>query len=198
MSIENSNKGAMSKMLEHFDRVLFSLEKVFLNITVISLIGVMLLVACDALGRYFFNRPIIITIYFVSHYMLPLLMLLPASYVLRRSKHISVDLFSSMIPQRLSQFLIGVGLLLVMPVIWIMAYRVGISSVESFRDDKVAYGLIAWPFWVEQAIYCLCFLMLTARILHVGLSHIVSAMSVRSSVSHCMVSAPQIPVGEVD
>lgn len=193
-----NNRIRVTSALDLLDRVLLSIEKVLLNITVVALIGVMLLVASDALGRYFFNKPIVITIFFVSHYVLPLLMLLPASYVLRRAKHISVDLFASMMPVRLNQGLIGLALLLVLPILWIMAYRVGHAGYESFRDGKVAYGLIAWPFWVEQAIYCVCFAMLTARTLQVALANIVSALGGDETTAISLLNKHDSPMEEVD
>ena len=103
-------------------------------------------------------------------------MLSTASLVLRQARHISVDLFATLIPTRLYQFLLGLSMAIAVPIFWIMTYRVAHGAIESFEQGKVALGLVPWPAWVEQAIYAVCMGLLVVRLLHIALANTAAAI----------------------
>ncbi|MEZ5649950.1 MAG: TRAP transporter small permease subunit [Burkholderiaceae bacterium] len=179
--VENDNRAgapaALSGLLGAVDRGLSAIERTMIGLVVAVVVASMFLVAADALGRYLFNRPVIFTVELVSHYLLPIVMLLPASYVLRRGGHISVDMFALAMPVRLFQALYGMSLLAVAPVVWIMATHVTSASIESFQQGKVSFGLIPWPLWAEQGIYVAILWLVFARLLHVAITNILAAVT---------------------
>jgi TRAP-type mannitol/chloroaromatic compound transport system permease small subunit len=186
------------KLLRDFlhllDRLLSAIESVAICMVALVLIACMCLIATDALGRYLFNSPLVFTVDLVSRYLLPIIMLLPASRVLRRAGHISVDLFSAVMPVRAFQALIGLSLMATVPVIWVMTYRITHSSIESYVQGKVSFGLIPWPLWAEQAIYAFLLGLLTVRLVHVAATNLVAAISGETDIGISMlnVQAPAL------
>lgn len=171
-----SHAPVLKKLLDRIDRILTVAERGVLAVAAVTVLIVMAIIATDALGRYFFNKPLIFTIDLVTRYLLPIIMLMSTGMVLRRAQHISVDLFATMIPVRFYQLLIGIGLLVTGTIFWIMAYRVGHASVDSFQQGKTSFGLIAWPIWLEQAIYAFCLGLMMVRLIHVAMTNILAAV----------------------
>ncbi len=167
----------LGKGLDAFDQLTFKIENGVRVIVVVVTVFVMFLISCDALARYLFNAPLFFTLDLVSHFLLPMIMLISAGSLLRRARHISVDFFAGLLPFRLYQFLIGVCFVAMLPVFWVMTIKVVEKSYESFVNDIVAIGIVPWPFWVEQAIYAVCLGILAMRVLHIALTNLVAALS---------------------
>lgn len=187
---------AAAKLFNGADRLLTAIETALMAMIVVVMLGVMVLVAVDGLGRYLFNRPLYFTVDLVSHYLLPILMILPASLVLRRAGHISVDPVATLLPKRLYQALIGLALLATAVVVAIMTWRVLLASTESYTRGKVALGLIPWPLWAEQAIYVFCLGLLAARMLHVAATNLVAGLSGDPEIGISMLNPHDSPQEE--
>lgn len=185
---------AISNILHMTDRTTSAIENFMMCIVVLVMICVMLLVSADGLGRYLFNKPLYFTVDLVSHYLLPVLFLFPASFVLRRAGHISVDIIALTLPRRLFRALIGLALASAVPVIWIMTSRVLHASIENYEMNQVTAGLIPWPLWAEKAVYVVGLGLLTFRLMHISLSNLFSAATGDSSsvVEMIRPQAPQL------
>ncbi|WBU52053.1 TRAP transporter small permease [Paracoccus sp. SCSIO 75233] len=196
---KNSTSGLISfsrKILGLIDSFMGKIESVILTIAAVAALLAMCVISLDALGRYLFNQPLIITIDLISRYLLPIIMLSTASVVLRQSKHISVDLFAMLLPYRLYLLLLGIGMLVAVPVFWIMAWRVAHSAAQSFEAGSVTYGLIPWPIWVEQAIYAVCIGLLEIRIVQVAIANLFAAITGETSIGIPLVNAHDDPLEE--
>lgn len=187
---------AISSLLRIYDRVISAIENALMLAVVLVMLVVMVLVSADGLGRYLFNKPVYFTVDLVSHYLLPVLLLLPASFVFRRAGHISVDIFALALPQRLFRALIGLATAAVVPVIWVMSSRVLQSSIESFEMGQVTAGLIPWPLWAEKAVYAVGVGLLTARVIHVSLSNLWGAISKDDAAVVDMINHHESPLEE--
>lgn len=184
------------KLLGLFDRIMGKVEWFILMIAAIAAIVVMFVVSADALGRYLFNKPLIITHDLVSRYLLPIIMLSMAGAVLRKARHISVDLFAMMMPQRLYRLLLGISLAVAVPIFWIMARRVAHTALQSFEQGKVTLGLVPWPIWIEQAIYAVCMGLLVLRLFQIALANLASAVLNAPDIGISLVNEHDDPVEE--
>lgn len=182
--------------LDVVDRFLNKLEKLVIGFTACVIIVVMFIVAADALGRYFFNKPLFFTVDLVSHYLLPIMMLMSAGLVLRRAKHISVDLFVSIMPPRLFQALSGLALAATLVVLGIMTYRLGITAMDSFEHGKVAAGIIPWPLWIEHTVYAVCMGLLALRTCHMAVSNLAAAVTGQPDLGISLIHTHESPLEE--
>lgn len=160
--------GPVATTLDTIDRGLNLVEKSLVMFAAATAGFVMCVVSADALGRYFFNSPLAFTIEMVSRFLLPIIMLLVASRVLRKGDHISVDLFAEMMPKRLYYLCMSLGMLASAAVVWIMLAEAAEKALTDFERGKTSFGIIPWPLWVEPAIYSVCLLVLFARLLHIA------------------------------
>ncbi|WP_108262422.1 TRAP transporter small permease [Mangrovicoccus ximenensis] len=163
------------RAVDAVDAFLGWIEKGVWTLAALMALVVMCVVSADALGRYLFNAPLIVTMDLVSRYLLPIIMLAVASLALRHARHISVDLFAMLIPRRIHLFLLGIGLAMAVPMFWIMTWRVAHSAIESFEAGRVTYGLIPWPIWAEQAIYAVCMGLILLRLVHIAAANLLAA-----------------------
>lgn len=186
----------LQRFFNAFDSVMGKIEALVLSIAALVALVVMVVVSADAIGRYLFNQPLIITMDLVSRYLLPIIMLATASLVLRQARHISVDLFATLLPRRLHLLLLGIAMVLAIPVFWIMTWRVSLGAIESFEAGKVAYGLIPWPLWAEQAIYAVCMGLLLIRVVHIALANIAEAILPGCRVGHRLINSHEHSVEE--
>lgn len=183
-------------LLGLFDRFLMKIESLIFGFAACVLIFVTCIVAADALGRYLFNKPLFFTLELVSHFLLPIIMLMSAGLVLRSSRHISVDLFASMMPARLYLGLTGLALGAVVPVFWIMTYRVALTSYEKFEQGVSAIGVVPWPLWIEPAIYTLCMGLLTARLFHMAVTNLSAAVTGETNIGISLLHSHDQPLEE--
>ncbi|MBN9889318.1 TRAP transporter small permease [Salipiger abyssi] len=164
--------GAAQRVFRALDTALSAVEKLIMAIVVVVLFLIMIFVAADALLRYTLNSPLIFSYDLVSMYLLPVAMLIPASFVLRRGGHISVDLFALMMPARMQQLLFGISTLACAPVFTIMFYRIMQSSLESYEHGLVTTGMINWPIWLHQAIFSVTTFAVAVRLVHIGITNL--------------------------
>lgn len=174
------------------DKTLSAIEGIAIKVLCAVLFIIMFLVAADAVGRYGWNRPLIFTVDLVTMYLLPATMLIPAGFVLRHGGHISVDLFVTLMPRRLYWAFLGVSLGGVAVVFWVMADNIGRLALENYHAKMVATGMIAWPLWLEKAVFALAMWMFTARLVHIGLSNLYAAIS-----GNPMAAVPILPDPEM-
>ena len=145
MADEAGPGDALSRVLGITDRLLSFVERLVMAIVTTGLFVIMVMVALDAILRYTLNSPLIFNYDLVQMYLLPIVMLMPVGFLMRRGGHISVDLFAMMMPERMRQLVLGLALLASAPVFWIMFHRIGSMAIDSFekglghdRHDQLA------------------------------------------------------------
>jgi TRAP-type mannitol/chloroaromatic compound transport system permease small subunit len=159
------------------DRALARVEAATLAVTCLALFAMMLLVFCDAVMRYAFNAPLELTWDIVTMYLMSSGLLLCLSDTMRRGGHITVDLFAHWLPRRAYHLTIGVALLLTVWVTTLIAREIAILTWESWSQNELTVGIYAWPVWPSKGIVAFSFALLTVRLVHVGLSHLVAGLT---------------------
>jgi TRAP-type C4-dicarboxylate transport system permease small subunit len=160
-----------------FDRTIARIEKATLAVTCLALFATMLLVFCDAVMRYAFNRPLELTWDIVTMYLMSSALLLCLADTLRRGGHITVDLFAHWMPRRMYHLLIGVALLLSVGVTGLVTRETVVLTWESWSQKELTVGIYAWPVWPSKGIVAFSFALLTLRLLHVGLSQLIAVVT---------------------
>lgn len=159
------------------DRVLTVFDKVIMAIACVFILGTMLVVAADAIGRYLFNQPLVFTNDLVTMYLLPACLLLPLAFTLRRGGHIAVDLFAMLMPRRMYLVVIGFAFLSSLPLIWLMAYQMSIRTHESWVSGASTFGFYSFPVWLSEIIVAISLISISIRILQIAVANLYAGLS---------------------
>lgn len=172
------------------------IERASIALVCVIMMVVMVLISADAVSRYALNSPLTFTFDAVTMYFLPALLFLPLSMTLRRGGHITVDLFANMLPRRVYFVLIGLAMMASVFVVGIMAKMVVEKAYESWDSGLIVTGLYAWPVWIGEAIVGLSLTILTARLLHVGLSNLIEGIVGTPGMAIPLLHSPGEPLEE--
>lgn len=197
MSDENTVQRVLIWVLGALDRLLNLVERAIMAVVSATLIIIMLMVAADAVSRYALNMPISFNYDLVQMYLLPLVMLMPVGLLLRRSGHISVDLFANLMPSRLRQFVLGVAFVASAPVFWVMSSKIGLQALESWELGLATTGVINWPVWPHQAVFCIAMCAMALRLAHIGLTNLVAFFTSRNDLEISVLPKHDDPAEEV-
>lgn len=106
-------------------------------------------ITIDVLMRFFFNKPLPGTITIVSQYYMLIAVFLPLAYAEQTKSHISVELFTDLMPTRIQQHLAGwiylasaIMCFIVTTRTWGEALRRMASSTSVMQGD---FSIIVWP-----------------------------------------------------
>lgn len=179
--------------MDAVDRALAKLELAALALACTALFAVMVLVFLDAVLRYAFTNPLTWVSDITTLYLLSAIMFLGLGYTLRHAGHIAIDLFALMMPRRLYQGIIGVGLLCTDFMIGIMTYRISSLSRMSWINNETMIGIYAWPVWLGKAIVAASLFILLLRTLHVGLANLAASLSGDSTIAIPITPGPTEP-----
>ncbi|ARQ00862.1 TRAP transporter small permease [Pseudorhodoplanes sinuspersici] len=155
------------------DRLLKWLEwpiQIFLWIALIAGFLMMLQVSADVTGRTFFGRPIEGTTEIVSAYYMVIVTYLPWAYLARNDSHISVDIFTRLMPKPVAHWLDVVVKILVVAYLALFVYQTGSQAIGQTRIHEVWQAgttfLPVWPSrWVPPVASGLMLLYLVLKII---------------------------------
>jgi TRAP-type C4-dicarboxylate transport system permease small subunit len=169
--------GALRRTLNAADYAIGLLERAMVVMAVAALFAIMLLIFFDAGLRYAFSRPLSFTTDLVTLYLMSAGMLLTLGWTLRQGGHIAVDLFVHWMPERLYHLVIGLMLLLSNVVVTFIAYQISLRTIDSLHNHELTVGIYAWQLWISKGIVAFSMAGLSIRILHVGISNILAALT---------------------
>lgn len=136
------------------DRLLKWLEwpiQFLLWIALIAGFLMMLHVSADVTGRYFFGRPIEGTTEIVSAYYMVIVAYLPWAYLARNDTHISVDIFTRLMPTAVTFWLDVCVKVLVLVYLSIFIYQTGSQAIGQTRIQEVwQAGTSFLPVWPSR------------------------------------------------
>lgn len=150
-------------------RMLISLfEKVEYGIFLVAkvaLILLMLATTADAFMRYVFNQPIIGAYHFSEKYLMVIVVFFSISYVWKIGGHIRVDLFVQYIPKQLVKVIDIFYMILGALLMGAVSYQALIMTIDSFTNNQISTGIIAWPTWTSWVWLPIGGFMFTIRLL---------------------------------
>ncbi|WP_038200240.1 TRAP transporter small permease [Xenophilus azovorans] len=152
-------------MLASFEKGLSAIDWLLSRLAALLVLAVMLMIACDVGGRYFFSHPLPWVYDVVSIYVINIVVYFMVSEVLRTQTHIELDLQVRFLPPRAWGVLQAVAWVAAAAVLVLTTWVVGQSMAESFGKGEVHPGLYEWPVWIEKATITLGLGLLTLRIL---------------------------------
>ncbi len=97
-------------------------EKVLLGLATIALIGMMLLISMDAMGRYFFDKPLHGSFEFTSLYLMVILVFATMSHNYSTGRHVRLDVLSGVLERWMGRHYQRLIALLCLPVFAFLAY----------------------------------------------------------------------------
>lgn len=130
------------------DRLCLWLGKLALVMAGVCLVVASVVGAVDVLATAFFHQPLPLTVE-LSSYLLPLIVFGALAHAQQRHEHVSVDLVTQSLPQKLQAVLRFVGLLGGLALFVLLAWRSGVLFVDSFGRGETAsavYAFSVWPF----------------------------------------------------
>lgn len=190
---DGARRSSFACAMDAVDRALGKLENAALAVACAAIFLIMVLVFVDAILRYAFNAPLKVTMDLTTLYLLSAGMFLGLGYTLRRAGHICVDMFALMLPRRLYQGLIGIGLLCANVILVVMVYRITVLSWTSWVNNESTIGIYAWPAWLSKAIVAFALFVLVLRTLHVGLANLAASVTGNSAIAIPITPEPNAP-----
>ncbi|GGJ99204.1 transporter [Lentibacillus kapialis] len=132
-----------------FKQVFNWLEYVFLMGSKFGLFAMMLLVSGDAIGRYFFGKPIVGTYEIVEMYLMVVTIFLSMSYVMKIGGHIRLDVVFDKLPKTLQKRLNFFYYFLT--AIWMsfIGYYGFQTTHEAWVENLTESGVVSFPMWLS-------------------------------------------------
>jgi TRAP-type C4-dicarboxylate transport system permease small subunit len=124
----------------------------------VAIVALMIHVVIDVSGRYFFDHPFSGTLETVTYYYMIMVTALPFAYVTRQQGQITVEMFTSWLPQRwicLFDVFGGiVTLIYVVVIAWKTGQEAGTMTAIGEVHDAGAGQIITWPSrWVPPVAF---------------------------------------------
>ena len=114
-----------------------------------AMLLMMLHVVADVTGRYLFNHPLSGTLESVTYYYMVTVTALPFAYVTRMQGQITVEMFTSWLPQRWVSLLDCCAGILMLVYVSVLAWKIGEEAVTMTRlgevQDAGSMQFITWP-----------------------------------------------------
>ncbi len=125
--------------------------QIFLWIALLAGFLMMLHVSADVTGRFFFGRPLDGTTEIVAAYYMVIVAYLPWAYLARNDNHISVDIFTRLMPARAAFWLDVAVKILVTAYLSLFVYQTGSQAIGQTRIHEVwQAGTVFLPVWPSR------------------------------------------------
>jgi TRAP-type C4-dicarboxylate transport system permease small subunit len=149
--------------------------QIFLWIALLAGFLMMLHVSADVTGRFFFSRPLDGTTEIVANYYMVIVAYLPWAYIARNDNHISVDIFTRLMPRKAAHGLDIFVKILVIAYLGLFVWQTGSQAISQTRIHEVAQaGTMFLPIWPSRWIPPIaCGLMILTLVLKIigGIMH---------------------------
>ncbi len=169
-------------MLDRILRALAALEKSASTIAAVFMFAIMMIVFCDVIMRYAFNRPFSWAYDLISIYLMAGIFFLVLSEAYASNAHVSVDILQQKFSppvKRLSEIITCiVGVIVFSLIAWLGWLR----ALDAFRSGDVMAGAIPWPMWPSIALVPFGAGLISIRLAMHLIGHILSLATGRSLV----------------
>ena len=131
------------------DRLVRRIEQIFMVLAVICMVLIMLIVACDAFGRYAINAPLPWSFEVLTNFLLIALTYFAISSTFQRGDHIGVDLFYNMMRKRGKAWCDIVSAVLAALLFAVITYGTWQNSMSLADRGAVNLGYLSMPAWLS-------------------------------------------------
>lgn len=150
---------------------------------------IMVIVSADAVGRYFFNSPLMFVNELVTRYLLPGGFFLAMAYTFRSGGHVAVEFIARRVSARRYQAIIGVLYGLSCTVIWMLAARGAAATYHSWATQEAVGGLYRWLIWPSELLVPVGLGLLALRVTHAAVANGVAAATGVTDIAYPAESA---------
>ncbi len=134
-------------------RTLVHIERVLLAIAGIALLGMMVVITANAVGRYLFNAPISGILTLTELYLLIALIFFGLPYLQRHEGNINVDIVSKDFEPLRQELIKLVVRTLILGIFVLIAYEGALSTLELLQTGATRSGIIPWPSYLSWGIF---------------------------------------------
>lgn len=135
--------------MDWIDRLVTLISRAVALIGGLAVALMMVHVTLDVLFRYVLNRPLAGTLTMVTYYYMILAAFVPLAFVERRGAHISVEVFTALMPPAATRAVSLLTGLLTMAVMGLLAWRGGDAAMQAMRKGLAqvqgSTEIIVWP-----------------------------------------------------
>lgn len=135
--------------MDWIDRLVTFISRAVALIGGLAVALMMVHVTLDVLFRYVLNRPLAGTLTMVTYYYMILAAFVPLAFVERRGAHISVEVFTALMPPVASRLLSVLTGVLTMMVMGLLAWRGGDAALRAMGKGLAQVQgdteILVWP-----------------------------------------------------
>jgi TRAP-type C4-dicarboxylate transport system permease small subunit len=142
------------------------LEQAAMALAGLCVVAIMLVVVCDAAGRYLFNSPLQWSFDVVSNFLMVGAAYLAVAGTFQRGDHININLLHSKLPRRWQVAVDIACSVLAVALFAAVAYGTAQHAVQAYRDKEFFPGVIMWPVWLSYLAIPIGTALLVLRLLH--------------------------------
>lgn len=121
--------------MDRIDRVIDLISRAVSLVAGIAVALMMVHVTTDVIFRYVLNRPLPGTLTMVTYFYMVIVAFLPLASVERNGAHISVEVFTTLMPDRVQRFLSTLTSMLTMAVMGLLAWRGAEASWRAMQKN---------------------------------------------------------------
>jgi TRAP-type C4-dicarboxylate transport system permease small subunit len=169
-------------LLDGILRIVGRVEKVASTIAAVFMFAIMIIVFCDVVMRYKFNKPFSWAYDLISLYLMAGVFFLVLSEAYTSRAHVSVDILQ----QKFSPAMIRVseivtcivGIIVFSLIAWLGFLR----TLDSFQSSDVMAGAIPWPMWPSIGLVPFGAGLITIRLALHLIGHVLSLLTGRAVI----------------
>jgi len=170
-------------LLDKILAALAKLEKIASTIAAIFMFAIMIIVFCDVIMRYAFNKPFSWAYDLISIYLMAGIFFLVLSEAYASHAHVSVDILQQRFPPAMIRVTEIVTCLVGISVFSLIAYLGWLRAVDSFRSSDVMAGAIPWPMWPSIGLVPFGAGLITLRLALHLIAHVLSLATGRAVIA---------------
>lgn len=134
-------------------------DRGFMILGGVLVFSLMLLIACDVAGRYFFNKPITGTLE-ISQNVMVLLVFSSIPYYQLTHGHMTITMLTERVPPKVRFWLSVVANFITAGTCALLAWQTFANTAHSFKLKETATGLLQIPLWPPKSAIFVCFSLL--------------------------------------
>jgi len=169
-------------VLDRISKALAALEKIASTIAAVFMFAIMMIVFCDVIMRYVFNRPFSWAYDLISIYLMAGIFFLVLSEAYASNAHVSVDILQQKFSPAVKRLSEIVTCIVGMIVFSLIAWLGWLRAVDAFKAGDVMAGAIPWPMWPSIALVPIGAGVITIRLALHFVGHILSLATGRSLI----------------
>jgi TRAP-type C4-dicarboxylate transport system permease small subunit len=159
-----------------------AIEKAASSVAAAFMFAIMMIVFCDVIMRYAFNKPFSWAYDLISLYLMAGVFFLVLSEAYASRAHVSVDILQQKFSPRMIRVSEIVTCIVGIVVFSLITYLGCLRAIDSFRSSDVMAGAIPWPMWPSIGLVPLGSGLITIRLALHLIAHVISIATGRAII----------------